>query len=274
MRLFDKVVTTNFNIAQILRQPDIVVVDCDAVNQYFVTSKSSTAWDEKQSPYARLPYKKAFYEWHTLDDLNRPAQIGFAIGESSPPDETIVGELPIGSDDVMLSGMLVGEIGGRLVDPRTVFNSVMDATGSVLHTLISTDGSFGINDKALYDLLPLWQVVLLANTFLNCANVKLDDATEALQPPPKIRRRLGIPEVKRYTLNIAGHTTRPVRDRADFPLLKNIMPHHLCRGHFAEYTAEKPLFGNPKLVGRYWHPPHMRGDKKNGEIIKNYALKG
>jgi hypothetical protein len=47
---------------------------------------------------------------------------------------------------------------------------------------------------------------------------------------------------------------------------------HLCRGHMREYTAEAPLFGNPKLVGRFWCPPHARGNKRQGIVIKDYEL--
>lgn len=45
---------------------------------------------------------------------------------------------------------------------------------------------------------------------------------------------------------------------------------HLCRGHFKEYTKDKPLFG--RLVGRYWWQPHARGDKAYGEIKKDYVV--
>ncbi len=45
---------------------------------------------------------------------------------------------------------------------------------------------------------------------------------------------------------------------------------HLCRGHMKEYGEEKPLFG--KYVGRFWFPPHVRGNKKEGIVDKNYIL--
>lgn len=116
----------------------------------------------------------------------------------------------------------------------------------------------------------LTHVIALAFTFANCKNVVLNDVTEQLQPPSKIRRRLKLPEVKRYTLNIAGHVSRPSRDYNQGP--QGVMPFHLCRGHFATYTDEKPLFG--KHVGRFWIPPHMKGKKENGEIVKDYAIAG
>jgi hypothetical protein len=124
---------------------------------------------------------------------------------------------------------------------------------------------------------PLWMshifhCMLMSFTFANCRNVEIEDVTNHLQPSPKIRRRLNLPEVKRYTLKIAGHHSRPSREYNEGP--QGVMPFHLCRGHFATYTADKPMFGNPKLVGRYWHPPHMKGKKERGEIMKDYAIDG
>jgi len=46
---------------------------------------------------------------------------------------------------------------------------------------------------------------------------------------------------------------------------------HLCRGHFKEYTPERPLFG--KHTGRYWWQPIARGDKRAGVVMKNYNVK-
>jgi len=35
---------------------------------------------------------------------------------------------------------------------------------------------------------------------------------------------------------------------------------HICRGHFATYTAEAPLFG--KVTGTVWKPMHLRGEQR------------
>ena len=45
---------------------------------------------------------------------------------------------------------------------------------------------------------------------------------------------------------------------------------HICRGHFATYTADKPLFGH--FVGTVWRPMHTRGNKKHGEVKKDYRI--
>lgn len=44
---------------------------------------------------------------------------------------------------------------------------------------------------------------------------------------------------------------------------------HLCRGHFKEYTKERPLFG--KYTGRYWWQSAVRG-KGAGCIVKDYHV--
>ena len=36
------------------------------------------------------------------------------------------------------------------------------------------------------------------------------------------------------------------------------------------YTEEKPLFG--RITGQYYWHPHMRGNKENGEVVKDYKL--
>ena len=51
---------------------------------------------------------------------------------------------------------------------------------------------------------------------------------------------------------------------------ESLTAHHIVRGHFATYTADKPLFG--KYVGTYWREAHARGDRKAGEVAKDYRV--
>lgn len=48
------------------------------------------------------------------------------------------------------------------------------------------------------------------------------------------------------------------------------MAKHMRRGHFADYTKGKGLFG--KYKGKYWIPPTVVGDENYGTVIKSYAL--
>jgi len=45
---------------------------------------------------------------------------------------------------------------------------------------------------------------------------------------------------------------------------------HLCRGHFKEFTKEHPLFG--RITGLFWWQPHVRGQNKDGIVMKDYNV--
>ena len=45
---------------------------------------------------------------------------------------------------------------------------------------------------------------------------------------------------------------------------------HICRGHFATYTENNPLFG--KLKGTFWKPAHVRGSIEDGIVDKDYRV--
>lgn len=47
---------------------------------------------------------------------------------------------------------------------------------------------------------------------------------------------------------------------------------HVRRGHFADYTKGKGLFG--KYHGKYWVPATTVGDVEYGTVVKNYKLEG
>lgn len=108
-------------------------------------------------------------------------------------------------------------------------------------------------------------------SILSCKNVSL---TPHDNDPKQVRRAIkrhgGTPESYRY------HTlvVRPPGAKSDSPGVEiGIMPRHVCRGHFAEYGPEfnkGMLFG--KYNGRFFIPPHLKGDKKNGTVEKDYQI--
>jgi hypothetical protein len=42
------------------------------------------------------------------------------------------------------------------------------------------------------------------------------------------------------------------------------------RGHFKQYTAERPLFG--RFTGLYWWQPHLAGKAKDRVVVKDYRI--
>lgn len=110
---------------------------------------------------------------------------------------------------------------------------------------------------------------MLAVSFMHCKNV----GQPLVEPPPKLsrahERRHGQPLVKYYTLQI--DPMREVLKReggSEQHGLKKAL--HICRGHFATYREERPLFG--RVAGTVWRPMHTRGQAKDRLVIKDYAV--
>ena len=110
---------------------------------------------------------------------------------------------------------------------------------------------------------------LFAFSLANCKNV----TTSIVHPPEKLSRahtrRHGIPLSRYYTLNI--ETMKKIL-REEGKVESHGLKHALsvCRGHFANYTEGKGLFG--KYHGQFWIPQHVRGSASQGVVTKGYAV--
>lgn len=104
---------------------------------------------------------------------------------------------------------------------------------------------------------------------LNCKNIE----TVNNYPPKKLnnaRRRKGKQELFTYkTLRLKLPSAKQERSESQPTGEHNRI--HFCRGHFKEYTEEHPLFG--KVTGLYWWQPHVRGQNKDGIVMKDYEVK-
>ena len=110
----------------------------------------------------------------------------------------------------------------------------------------------------------------LTLSFLHCKNVVLK--TEA--PPEKLNRayqkRHGKPLSRFHTLEIEPmKQVLRTEGKSEETGLKRAI--HICRGHFADYSDGKGLFG--KYHGRYWIPAHVKGTKSEGIVMKRYNVK-
>jgi len=115
-----------------------------------------------------------------------------------------------------------------------------------------------------------WVVVLIDYSvrLLNCKNIFAEKipAPEALN---KKRRRAGKQELFDYhVLNVVVPPKKRGYHVSTEPLSHNRV--HLCRGHFKEYTVEHPLFGH--YTGLFWWQPHVRGQNKDGIVMKDYNI--
>ena len=113
-------------------------------------------------------------------------------------------------------------------------------------------------------------IVFTLTNLLSCKNI----TTDTTDPPERVnKKRLKNGKTPLFRYHILTVDISKGRKLANKSPIQNIgiMPVHLCRGHFKEYTEEKPLFG--RVTGRFWWQPFARGDAKNGIIDKDYNIK-
>lgn len=111
---------------------------------------------------------------------------------------------------------------------------------------------------------------VLTLSFMHCKNVVRTDATETEGPPAKWLRRMKQPEIRYHRLEI--NPMKEVLRReggSETNGLKKAL--HICRGHFATYTEERPLFGS--FAGTVFREAHVRGSEKEGIVVKDYSVK-
>jgi hypothetical protein len=116
---------------------------------------------------------------------------------------------------------------------------------------------------------PVLVPAFLSLSFMNCKNVTIN----AIDPDPALnreRRKAGLQPFLRYhTINI-----EPMKQvlRTEGGVEANGIKKalHICRGHFATYTDEKPLFGH--TTGTVWRPSHVRGSAKQGVVVADYKV--
>ena len=78
----------------------------------------------------------------------------------------------------------------------------------------------------------------------------------------------GKPGVRERVITLGSRSI--VRSVGD-ALSNDVRPLHQVRGHFVNYSPERPLFG--KYVGRYWRASHSRGSDSNGVVHSTYTIK-
>ena len=105
---------------------------------------------------------------------------------------------------------------------------------------------------------------------LSCKNVSLTP----VDPPEKLnKKRIKNGKQPLYRYHVLTVDLDKGRKQSGVGRGANLgtMPVHLCRGHFKEYTTEKPLFG--RVTGRFWWQPYARGKAENGVVMKDYEIK-
>jgi hypothetical protein len=118
----------------------------------------------------------------------------------------------------------------------------------------------------------LW-MTLITFSLLNCKNVILrkENVPPKLQKKRK-KRHSSLPDivVRKLELTVPGTKLVPTQQRETGE--SRLLRWHQVRGHVADYSEGKGLFG--RYHGRFYIPQHGRGSMDTGRVVKRYEIKG
>jgi hypothetical protein len=137
-------------------------------------------------------------------------------------------------------------------------------TGANQRFIADCQGDGGAGEAALWGSLNIFGLGL---SFCHCKNVRRVELAD--DRGGRWHRRTGVPVDRYYTLDIdpMREVLRSEGGSEQSGLQRAL---HICRGHFAHYTPEHPLFG--KYVGTFWRPDHVRGSADHGTVRKDYKV--
>jgi len=111
-------------------------------------------------------------------------------------------------------------------------------------------------------------VLGLGISFCHCKNVAVCETHDG-KPSQKHHGARKSAGVKSYVLDI-GPMTRVLKSEGQSESSGLVRALHICRGHFATYSEDRPLFG--KHSGTFWIPDHVRGNADAGKVEKSYKV--
>lgn len=295
MELLDRLLQDTTALPAVSRN-EIISFEIQGVSDYYYYS-TQEIWGYEDFPFATPCWRTSFLHWLEPDRMFRNGQWERSqfYGGTRPQMGCLV--LHATSDDTLMHDVWSKLHGGvdltRFRDDRTYAfivpycwtptTNITQKMPFITRVTLTPDGM--CESHTTSDMLgaehmianeeeikrfgaTMVHIMGLAFTFANCKNTTVDDAPRSPRDI-KVRRRLRIPEVKRYTLNITK-LLQPARLYDASSASGESRAFHVCRGHFATYTKERPLFG--KYTGRFWIPPHTRGKKELGTIEKGYKV--
>lgn len=262
----------NFFIEE-LEDATIVRIDnvVDYVNSVYADRTVEVA---SEVPNWRPPFQSIF-----LEDRSRQGVSRGILLSSGNEARSLIADLNLGGEfdteyaDVLLLRTVLA-IDGRPLGPTSISLLAFDEYGKAIGqgwTQITfgkfmSESQFGFAEQMTNsDMF----VAGLSLSFMHCKNVELCPV-EPNAGINKIRCRSGMQPFLRYhTINIEPmKMVLRTEGGVEANGLKKAL--HICRGHFATYTKEKPLFGH--FTGTVWKPCHVRGSSKHGVVLSDYNV--
>jgi hypothetical protein len=114
-------------------------------------------------------------------------------------------------------------------------------------------------------------VVFVAQSLMLCKNVQIIEQPKPEAVIRKFRRKHGGVSPSKYREVVIKPMQEVVRKAGGFKKLGIEKAMHIVRGHFRDYSPERPLFG--KTAGRFFFHSHVRGDSRLGVKPPAYEVR-
>ena len=270
-----------------------VVVRANNVAEYFF-DRHELDWDFSDLPAisppfplmfvemsrpASMPRYSVFDQWgcliQTLPPKNLAADFNYDPKKLAR-DPYIAGLDPVADARWGIYAALIGRIKDKIVGPAAESAMFLADDGRLISSpvmALDRHSAVPYDEELTKTLVGMFRVMMhpcaLTLAFMNCKNV----VRAAVEPDRKLnatREKHGLRPFVRYnTINIDPmKTVLRAEGGVETSGLKKAL--HICRGHFARYTEEKPLFG--KVAGTFWVPPHAKGTYKQGVVKSDYKV--
>jgi len=262
----------------------IPVILIDNVSAYYYEGTDQENWDlTVHFPNLAPPFPMFWIE-HRMpkrihseigdQDVNRlclNGRTGFLIFGSVVED--VKGEgIPENAKWVVSCEHLIdyGVSRDEITGPHGSIHLALDAEGRLLERPFMQTLADPVHNDHMVHHMGWLNPALLAISFMHCKNVRVADNPV----PPKLAKKFRA----RHGFNPAAHKTlviEPLKEilrregRSGEVGLAKAM--HICRGHFADYTQGKGLFG--KYHGKYWIPSTVRGTKGKAAPAREIEVK-
>jgi len=108
---------------------------------------------------------------------------------------------------------------------------------------------------------------------MNCANTSLQPTEPARthRRPQRKEPRVVWHEIK---IDSVPKISREKKEKDNSDSECSEIRSHWVRGHYADYTKGKGLFGRAELKKVFWMPEHQRGSEEVGKVVADYTIVG
>ena len=284
---------------------NLPVIEFDNVAAYYASSDKQV-WQLSDMPNWAPPWNQFFVEWNEpeywvidgkIQYLPGKAQIGFVVLSLRLPPDTDATELNklmggltgclgiAGISKSQLQGIISksrwilfcdrwASICSKPVFGRPIWTGMhhfifVSPEGNyveAIHAGPTLHASLAANKNCVDSPL---HILGLGISFCHCKNVGESSVNISTPGRNLSKTEHPHPTVKVYTLKI-GEIKKTLSTEGDSDNTGVPRALHICRGHFAHYTEENPLFG--KYSGDFWKPDHTRGNAFQGKILKSYSV--